>query len=249
VHEVVDRHGAAAYAAVSSCRAVNEGQDSARDAAARAALERIEPGTTIGLGSGRAVWRVIDLLAERYGERPPVRSTFASERTRERAEAVGIEAVELDGSVRLDVAIDGADEVDPQLGLIKGGGAALLREKIVVAAAERFVVVAEAGKRVERLGSTRRLPVEVVRFGWRDTRRRLLDLVPDADLRTEDGEPVVTDEGHHLLDCELPPDGDAGALADALKATVGVVEHGLFLGLAYEALLGTPEGEVEVLRP
>jgi ribose 5-phosphate isomerase A len=225
---------------------VTDAADRARNAAAAAAVERVEPGTVIGLGSGRAVWRVIDLLGERG---VPVRAAFASERTRERAEAAGIEAVELDGSVRLAVAIDGADEVDPGLGLIKGGGAALLREKIVVAAAERFVVVAETGKKVGRLGETRGLPVEVVRFGWGDTRRRLLELVPGADLRTDDGEPVVTDEGHYLLDCELPREGDLAALGDAIEATVGVVEHGLFLGLASEALLGTPEGDVEVLRP
>ena len=220
--------------------------DRARNAAAAAAAERIEPGSVIGLGSGRAVWRVIDLLAERGTS---VKAAFASERTRERAEAAGIEAVELDGSVRLAVAIDGADEIDPQLGLIKGGGAALLREKIVISAAERFVVVAETGKKVGRLGETRGLPVEVVRFGWRDTRRRLLDLVPGADLREDGGEPVVTDENHYLLDCELPGEGDLGALAEAIKATVGVVEHGLFLGVASEALLGTPDGDVERLTP
>lgn len=226
---------------------MNDARDPAREAAATAAVERVETGSTIGLGSGRAVWRVIDLLAERGIE---VKAAFASERTRERAEAAGIEAVDLDGSVRLAVAIDGADEVDPGLGLIKGGGAALLREKIVVAAAERFVVVAETGKKVRRLGETRGLPVEVVRFGWRDTRRRLLDLVPAAEIRSEDGgEPVVTDEGHYLLDCGLPGEGDLAELAAAIKATVGVVEHGLFLGLASEALLGTPEGEVEVLAP
>ena len=229
---------------------MNDPQDTARNAAAAAAVERIEPDSVIGLGSGRAVWRVIDLLAERFGDRPPIRAAFASERTREHAEAAGIEGVDLDGSVRLAVAIDGADEVDPQLGLIKGGGAALLREKIVVAAAERFVVVAEVGKRVDRLGATRGLPVEVIRYGWRDTRRRLLALLPSAELRTGDGgEPLVTDEGHHLLDCALPGEGDLEALAGAIKGTVGVVEHGLFLGLASEALLGTPDGGVEVMTP
>jgi ribose 5-phosphate isomerase A len=222
-------------------RAVNEPDQRAREAAATAALERIEPGAVIGLGSGRAVWRVIELIGERGLD---VRSAFASEATRERAEAAGIEAVDLDGELRLDVAIDGADEIDPQLGLIKGGGAALLREKIVVSAATSFLVVAETKKKVDRLGATRGLPVEVVRFGWRDTRRRLLELVDTAERRD-----VVTDEGHYLLDLELPREGDLGALADAIKATVGVVEHGLFLGMASEALLGTPDGGVEVMRP
>jgi ribose 5-phosphate isomerase A len=110
-------------------------------------------------------------------------------------------------------------------------------------------VVAETAKRVKRLGETRRLPVEVVRFGWRDTRRRLLKLVPEADLRTgEGGDPVVTDEGHHLLDCEIPH-GDIEPLAEWIKATVGVVEHGLFLGSASLALLGTPTGDVERVEP
>src|SRR5438128_2697555 len=152
--------------------AVSE-NDPSREAAAQAALERIAPGMTIGLGSGRAVWRLIELIGARPPAGQPLRAAFASNRTRALAEAAGIEAVELDGATTLDLAIDGADEIDPQLGLIKGGGAALLREKIVVTAAARFLVVAETRKRVARLGETFKLPVEVVRFGWRDTRRRL----------------------------------------------------------------------------
>jgi ribose 5-phosphate isomerase A len=227
-----------------------EDQGLAREAAARAVVERLEAGMTIGLGSGRAVWRAIELIGERWPDGPPLEAAFASEVTRELAADVGIPAIELDGNVRLELAIDGADEIDPQLGLIKGGGAALLREKIVVTAADRFVVVAEAHKRVARLGETFKLPVEVVRFGWADTRRRLLGLVPGADPRFEGDALKVTDEGHYLLDCTLPPDGDLAALGNDLKATVGVVEHGLFLGLASEALLGTPAGDVEILaRP
>src|SRR3954468_16095158 len=136
---------------------------------------------TIGLGSGRAVWAVLELLRDRG-----VRVAAASTRTEELLRQAGGELVELDGTVRLALAIDGADEVDPQLGLIKGGGAAMLREKLVVKAADRFVVVAEARKKVARLGQTRGLPVEVVRFAWRDTRRRLLSLVPTAELRVND---------------------------------------------------------------
>lgn len=202
---------------------------------------------TIGLGSGRAVFLLVELIGQRWGGQPPIRAAFASERTRGLAADAGIEPVELDGTVRLDLAIDGADEVDPKLGLIKGGGAALLREKIVVSAADRFLVVAEARKRVQRLGETFRLPVEVVRFGWGDTRRRLLDLLPEADLRVDGDGPVLTDEQHYLLDCRLPGDGDLAVLGYRIKGTVGVVEHGLFIGLASEALLGTPDGEVEVV--
>jgi ribose 5-phosphate isomerase A len=200
---------------------------------------------TIGLGSGRAVWAVLELLRGR-----DVRVAAASTRTEELLREAGIEVVELDGSVRLALAIDGADEVDPQLGLIKGGGAAMLREKLVVKAAHRFVVVAEAVKKVERLGQTRRLPVEVVRFAWRDTDRRLRSLVPDTELRvSERGDVVVTDEGNYILDCELPQSGDLTALAAALKAEVGVVEHGLFIGMTSLALLGNEDGSVERLSP
>ena len=178
------------------------------------------------------------------------RAVVASELTRERALTAGIEVVELDGSFELDLALDGADEVDGSLGLIKGGGGALLREKIVISAARRFVVVAETVKKVDRLGEGFRLPVEVVRFGWRDTRRRLAGLLPDAELRsTEDGsEPYVTDEGHYILDAPIPPDAEPAALADALNRVPGVVEHGLFLDMADLALLGHPDGTVERLE-
>jgi ribose 5-phosphate isomerase A len=221
-------------------------ESTARDAAARAAVQLVEPGMTIGLGSGRAVFRVVELLGAR-GE--PTRAAVASDRTRELARAAGIEIVELDGSLELDLALDGADEVDANLGLIKGGGGALLREKIVVAAARRFVVVAETAKRVARLGEHFPLPVEVVRFAWRDTRRRLGRLLPDARLRETNGGPYLTDEGHYILDCAVPADAEAAELDLALKRIAGVVEHGLFLGMAERALLGTPEGEVEVLVP
>jgi ribose 5-phosphate isomerase A len=222
--------------------------DPAREAAAAAAVERVEPGMTLGLGSGRALWRTMELLEERFGRDAGLRAAFASDRSAELGLELGIEAVELDGETRLDLAIDGADEVDPRLGLVKGGGAALLREKLVVSAAERFVVVAEQRKRVDRLGQEFRLPVEVVRFAWRDTRRRVLELAPEAELRAGDGgDPIVTDEGHHLLDCRLPAEGDLAVFASRLKATVGVVEHGLFLDVADEVLLGGPGGDVEVL--
>ena|SRR5436190_7251928 len=196
---------------------------------------------TIGLGSGRAVWAVLELLRGR-----DVRVAAASTRTEELLREAGFEIVDLDGTVRLELAIDGADEVDPALGLIKGGGAAMLREKLVITAAERFVVVAEATKKVERLGQTRRLPVEVIRFAWRDTQRRLTAKMPGASIRVDGrGDVVVTDEGHYILDCGLPTDGDLAALGAQIKAEVGVVEHGLFIGMASLALLGNADGTVE----
>jgi ribose 5-phosphate isomerase A len=222
--------------------------DPARTAATAAARERIEPGMTIGLGSGRAVFALVDLLATTWPGSRPLRAVVASSRTEARARAAGIELVGLDTDQALDLAVDGADEIDPALHLLKGGGGALLREKLVIAAARHVVIVAESPKLVPRLGTTKALPVEVVRFAWPTTQARLLGLLPSATLRqTPDGTPVVTDEGHHLLDCTLPAT-DLPALATAIKSTLGVVEHGLFPDQADEVLLGQPDGGVEVLR-
>lgn len=224
-----------------------------RAAVAGRAATAVEPGVTLGLGSGRAVWATLELLGRRaeLAGTPVVTASTTTERL---AAQLGFEVVTLDGAVRVDLLIDGADEVAPDLGLIKGHGAALLREKLVAVAARRFVVVAEAAKRVRHLGEQRSLPVEVVRFAWADTRRRLLadlaDVAVDIELRTSDGgDALITDEGHHLLHVELVRGGtDVRALATQLSTTVGVVEHGLFLDLADEVLLGSDDGGVEVLR-
>ncbi|HEV8648882.1 MAG TPA: ribose-5-phosphate isomerase RpiA [Actinomycetes bacterium] len=222
-------------------------RDPSRAAVVAAAMERIEPGMTLGLGSGRAVFGLVQALAVRWPGRPPLRAVAASSATEVRARAAGLEMISLDDEVTLDHAFDGADEVGPGLGLVKGGGGALLREKLVLAAARRVTILAEAHKLVGRLGATRPLPVEVVQFAWPTTRRRLLDLVPAVALRLgPGGAPVITDEGHYLLDCQVP-EVDPHALAAAVKATLGVVEHGLFLDHADEVLLGNPDGTVEVL--
>jgi len=220
----------------------------ARAAAVTAARRYVEPGMTIGLGSGRAVFALADALTGAWPGEPPVRVAVASPVTEARARAAGLELIDLDDGVDLDLAVDGADEVDPQLNLLKGGGAALLREKLVIACARRVLIVAERSKYVERLGSVHPLPVEVVRFAWSTTRRRLLGLVPEATLRRQpSGAPVVTSEGHYLLDCRIPPGGLA-ELAAAVKSTLGVVEHGLFLHTADAVLLGRNDGTVEALQ-
>jgi ribose 5-phosphate isomerase A len=219
-------------------------RSTAREAAAAAAAELVSPDTIVGLGSGRAVWATIAHLPA------GTRAVAASERTREIALSTGIEVLELDGTFELELALDGADEVGPGLGLIKGGGGALLREKIVISAARRFVVVAEASKKVDRLGERFRLPVEVVRFAWKDTRRRLSEVLPDGELRISpaSAEPFVTDEGHYILDAPVPARSDPLTIAAALKTIPGVVEHGLFLGMASLALLGNEDGTVERLE-
>lgn len=220
----------------------------ARTAAAQAAVELIEPEMTIGLGSGRAVWAVIDAIRDRWSDDHDLRVAVASEATFALAGAAGLEIVQLDGTSEVDLAVDGADEIDSDLRLLKGGGGALLREKILAAAARRFVIVADTNKQVDRLGEGFRLPVEVVRFGWRDTRRRLADLLPDAERRNVGDEPYMTDEGHWILDCAIPEDADPVELNTALEQIPGVVEHGLFIGMAERALLGTPDGGLEVIE-
>jgi len=219
-----------------------------RTAAAEAAVDMMSEGMTVGLGSGRAVWAVIAAVGDRWPGTPPIEAVVASEATYAIARAAGIPVRHLDGTIVLDLAVDGADQLDADLRLLKGGGGALLREKIVAAAARSFVVVAEHQKLVDRLGVGFRLPVEVVRFGWRDTRRRLSGLLPDAERRTVGDEPYQTDEGHYILDCDVPLDLDLDALDRDVKLVTGVVEHGLFVGMTERALLGTAAGEVEVIE-
>jgi ribose 5-phosphate isomerase A len=234
----------------------------ARAAAAHAAAARLATGMTIGLGSGRAVFAVIELAAQRWPAGPPPLCVAASSETERRARAAGFTLVSLDeldrrradreGGVTppalLDMVVDGADEVDPRLDLLKGGGGALLREKLVARAAAFLLIVVEEDKLVAQLGERHALPVEIVRFGWRETRRKLLELVASASLRRgADGRAFVTDEGHFIVDCELGQGGGEGqpALAAALKALPGVVEHGLFLGMADEVIVGHADGGVE----
>jgi ribose 5-phosphate isomerase A len=220
----------------------------AREAAAAAAAELVEPGMTIGLGSGRAVWA----LTERLPARTP--AVVASERTRELALRVGIDVLELDGSFELDLALDGADEVDGWLGLIKGGGGALLREKIVAMASERMIVIADASKRKATLGAYP-LPVEVVRFGLVATRNMVAAYAAEAGCEGEiklrlgkDGAPVLTDSGNLLLDCAFGRIDKPEMLDDALKRVPGVVEHGLFLGIADVAIVAGADGVVVLER-
>ena len=212
----------------------------------RAAIELVEPGMRLGLGSGRAVFAIADALATSSAR--PELVLCASPETARRAEAAGLRVVGADEAPELDLALDGADEVMRDLAVLKGGGGALLREKLVFACARRRVIVAESRKLVGRLGEGWRLPVEVVRFGWEGTRLRLLELLADAQRRgADDGTPFVTDEGHHILDCAIRPESDLRELAAAIKAITGVVEHGLFLEHADVVLLGAPDGSLQRL--
>ena len=218
-----------------------------RQAAARA-LDCVEPGMRLGLGTGSTARHFVALLGERVRDGLAVTAVPTSEATRIQAEGLGIPLATLDDVPALDLTVDGADEVAPDLSLIKGGGGALLREKIVAAASRRMVVIADETKWVPMLGRFP-LPVEVVPFGLTVTRAaveaaaRACGAPGPARLRIgNDGHPFVTDSGHWLLDAALERIPDTAALACSLNAIPGVVEHGLFIGMAHTVILAGRDG-------
>ncbi len=222
--------------------------DAQKKASGEAAALLVEPGMVVGLGTGStAAWFVKALAARKLD----VRGVPTSEATASLARELGIPLATLDDVMSIDLTVDGADEIGPGLSLIKGGGAALLREKLVWEASKRCVVIADAAKHVEVLGKFP-LPIEVVRFGHPHTGRRLADIAAEFDLppprlRMADRGIVVTDGGNVIYDMASGAITDPAALAAALKAVTGVVDHGLFLDLADEALVGTDDGVVKLL--
>jgi len=225
------------------------GLEAYKRAAALAALAEVADGMVLGLGTGSTVRYAILALGEgiRAGRYRDLVGVATSRATARLAEEAGVPLVEL-GPEGVDLAIDGADEVGPGLALIKGGGGALLGEKIVEHAARRFVVVADHTKRVARLGERFALPVEIVPFGHRRTLRELAALGGEVRLRRDGDRPYRSDHGHYIADLAIGPIAEPRVLADRLAAIPGVVEHGLFLGMADAAYLAGPEG-VEVLVP
>ena len=216
--------------------------DAKQSAGARAA-EFVEDGMTVGLGTGSTAYWLVERIGQRVREGLRVRCIPTSRRTEEQARSLGIPLATFSDVTRLDLAIDGADEIGPGLALIKGGGGALLREKLVARAARRFVVIADASKRVEVLGRFP-LPVEVVQFGWELTARRVASVAGVEPLlrRDTDGEPFVTDNGNFILDCRCGEIPDPAQLERELKSLTGVVESGLFVGMADTAVLADEEG-------
>jgi ribose 5-phosphate isomerase A len=222
--------------------------DTFKREAARRALDYVRGGMKLGLGSGSTAAHFVDLLGARVRNGLKVVCVPTSERTRALAEAAGVPLTTLDSDPELDLTIDGADEVDPQLRLIKGGGGALLREKIVAASSRRMIVIADASKQVARLGRFK-LPVEVVPFGLGSTRRRVAAAAAGCECRgaievrqAADGGAFVTDGGHLILDCAFGAIPDPEGLALALLQIPGVVDHGLFIGLASAAILAGADG-------
>ena len=223
-------------------------RDNEKRNAAIAAMDHVKDGMTLGLGTGSTAKFFIEALAKKITEGWHFSGVPTSEETEQLARAAGIDIIVPDETTIIDVAVDGADEADPALNLIKGGGAALLREKIIARAAKKFVVIADKSKRVATLGAFA-LPVEVENFGWALTVRAIRTTLNDLgyqnyslELRTRASAPVITDGGNLVIDCGLNAITDPLALEIALQRLPGVVECGLFCGMATIAIFGDEDG-------
>ena len=213
--------------------------------AAEHAVTFVEPGTVVGLGTGSTAIFATRRLAEllRQGALRDILGFATSQATWEQAQRLGIPMISLDMPRAIDLTIDGADEVDPNLNLIKGGGGALLREKIVAQASRRVVITVDDSKLSSRLGAHHPVPVEVLAFGWRSQLRFLESLAARAVVRKNpDGSQFATDSGNMILDCDFGPIADPAALAAHLSLRAGIVEHGLFLELATDLVVVGPAG-------
>ena len=227
--------------------------DQAKFAAAKRAVEFVEDGMRVGLGTGSTAAWMVRCLAERMrDEGMQVTGVPTSSRTADLARQLGIKVVTLDEARWLDLTIDGADEFDAQLNLIKGGGGALLQEKIVATASDQMIVIADAAKEVVHLGAFP-LPVEVVPFGWQTTRALLEEVLVGMDvlgrttsLRLNGAQPFVTDEGNYIVDLHLNRIANPRQLSLVLNQIPGVVENGLFIDICDVVIIGSADGKVEV---
>jgi ribose 5-phosphate isomerase A len=203
----------------------------------------------VGLGTGSTAFFLVEALGKRVAAGLRITGVPTSEKTAAQARALGIPLADLGTHPHLDLTIDGADEVQTgTLHLLKGLGGALLREKIVAAASSRLIIIVDESKLVSQLGSKSVVPVEVVSFGWQAVASRLKELGCTPVLRMDAAGPFLTDGGHYILDCAFGPIPDASALDCALNGVVGVVEHGMFLGMTSLVVIGKPDG-VTTLSP
>ena len=212
--------------------------------AAAAAAELITDGMVLGLGTGTTASYLVQILGERVRQGLRIQGIPTSEATRQLAAAEGVPLTTLEEQPVLDLCLDGADEVDPELNLIKGGGGALLREKIVASAARQRIIMVDVSKCVGCLGAFP-LAVEIIPFGWEVTRRQLEQFGGVPTLRQREGKPFVTDQGHYIIDCALSQIEDAPRLNHQLNQLPGVVENGLFVDMTDRLIIGSPDGIAE----
>lgn len=219
-----------------------------KEAAGRKAIDEISDGMTVGLGTGSTVYYFLQALAEKVADGLSVTGVATSEKTIALAKEWNIPMVSLNSVSRIDVTIDGADECDPSLDGIKGGGGALLYEKLVAKASEKRIWIVDDRKKVEQLGHFP-LPVEVIPFGWKKVQALMENKQYHPALRrNETGEPFITDAGHYILDLHLEKIQNAAALADELDHVTGIVEHGLFVDMTDKVLIGYPDGHIETIE-
>lgn len=209
------------------------------------AADLVKDGMVVGLGTGTTAAAMVDALGARVHGGLRVIGVATSIATSNQASKVGIGLKNLDDIDRLDMCIDGADEIDPDFNLTKGAGGALLFEKLVARRADRFIIISSDEKLVDSLGTRMPLPVEVISVGWKHTAEAISDLGMTPSLRRVEGRPFNSDGGHYILDCGWPESGLAAAkLADDLKAITGVVDHGLFIGMANSIVTINADGEI-----
>jgi len=223
----------------------------AKEVAASCAADLVDDGMVLGLGSGSTAALFVQALGRRVRLGLQVVGVPTSELTAQLARMQGIPLATLETYARLDLDVDGADAIDPDLNLLKGLGGALLREKIVASASDRFVAIVDDSKLVASLAQTSLVPVEVTSFGWTHVMAELVGLGASAVRRTRDdapSEPFITDGGNFILDCRFGDLSEPASTAARIKSLTGVVDHGLFIGLATEAIVGSADGSVRVLH-
>jgi ribose 5-phosphate isomerase A len=219
--------------------------EASKRAAAEAAVRFVQAGMVVGLGTGSTSMLMLELLARAVRDGLQIQGVPTSDVIAEQAGRLGIPLhPQYPNFLHVDLTLDGADEVDPEGRLIKGGGAALLREKLVASASSRLIIMVDESKKVPRLG--RAIPVEVIPFGWARLQKRVEELGARVQLRTRDGEPVQTDHGNLVFDCDFGPLDDPAGTHEELKKLPGVVETGLFLGLASCLVVGSEDGTAQV---
>ncbi len=219
--------------------------DDEKRMAAQAAVDFVEDGMVLGLGTGSTAVFAVELLGQRVKEGLKIKGVSTSNATAKLAQSVGIPIVSLDDFPQLDLDIDGADEVEPSLCLIKGGGGALLREKIVAFASKRVVIIVDEKKLVERLGKFH-LPVEVIPFACGLIQKTISEMGATSTLRKRDGRVFITDENNWILDCDFGLIEDPRTLAQQLSAVPGIVEHGLFIDIVERVIIGS-SGQMKTL--
>ncbi len=222
---------------------------SLKQAAAEKSLEFIQDGTTVGLGTGSTVRYLLEALAQRVQEGLRIQGVPTSQETAALAAKLNIPLVDDEAAWEIDVAIDGADEIDPQWNLIKGGGGALLREKIIAANAKKFVVIVDAAKQVSALGLSFPLPVEVIPFGWPSTARKIEQLGYQVTLREKNNQTFLTDNHNYIFDLKGEEFNIPSEVAQQILALPGVVEVGLFVGMTSALVVGSPQGAIVYHHP